>query len=491
MKTPTIQEQYNLIKEGKGHKGVFMKTVRSLFPEYINQYTSFDDTVSILKSKSVLSEGIGGLVTTGRKQDWHAIFNENMGSMNYDSWKKELIDIIKKDANLDDNEIEIDEEEIKRYYKEGKSPNEVYNNIWLKDAGNFRSLNESKEAKAEEKKPTKDVVDMETRGFDYKDPKNIDNVYGQEFLLGYYTEMKDPKNKDKSVDELKEIVAKNLAKDNQHYVKDGQFGVKGLGYTTEAPGLGKPKEVKGKYKASGMEPVKLKESKMNLNENFSEEDTENLKDILFKYIEDPNDAEKQVDVFYNTGEFSDPRLSNINDDEEFIEWLKGEEPPKEDSKYDGYITRDMGGNPDIYESKLRKVISQLIKEELNMKEIEEVGEDAKKKAMGKKIDEEIAKRKKKLKALTTLTELEEDSVNPKKVKELTNDIKKLEAAKKKLNKGKKKEEVEEITLVDKNTSTASASEIDKAEGTSSGTAAAAIEKAKATGKPVGVEGPKK
>ncbi len=96
MKTPTIQEQYKLIKEGKGHKGVFMKTVRSLFPEYINQYTSFDDTVSILKSKSVLSEGIGGLVTTGRKQDWHAIFNENMGSMNYDSWKKELIDIIKK-----------------------------------------------------------------------------------------------------------------------------------------------------------------------------------------------------------------------------------------------------------------------------------------------------------------------------------------------------------------------------------------------------------
>ena len=79
-----------------------------------------------------------------------------------------------------------------------------------------------------------------------------------------------------------------------------------------------------------------------------------------------------------------------------------------------------------------------------MKEIEEVGEDAKKKAMGKKIDEEIAKRKKKLKALTTLTELEEDSVNPKKLKELTNDIKKLEAAKKKLG-GKKKEMIDEIS----------------------------------------------
>ena len=54
---------------------------------------------------------------------------------------------------------------------------------------------------------------METAGFDYKDEKNIDNLYGEAFLQGYYTEMKDPKNVDKTVDELKEIVAKNLAKD--------------------------------------------------------------------------------------------------------------------------------------------------------------------------------------------------------------------------------------------------------------------------------------
>jgi len=91
------------------------------------------------------------------------------------------------------------------------------------------------------------------------------------------------------------------------------------------------------------------------------------------------------------------------------------------------------------ETKLRNVISQLIKEELNIKEIEETGEDAKKKAMTKKIDEEMAKRKKKLKALTTLTELEKDSVNPKKMKELQAEIKKLEVLREKLNKGKKKD----------------------------------------------------
>ena len=108
--------------------------------------------------------------------------------------------------------------------------------------------------------------------------------------------------------------------------------------------------------------------------------------------------------------------------------------------------RDLGADPKVYENKLRSVISTLIMEELNMKEIEKVGEDAKVKAMTKKIDDEIAKRKKKLKALTTLTELEDDAVNPKKLKELTNDIKKLEAARKKLGGKNKKEEVEEVGI---------------------------------------------
>jgi hypothetical protein len=68
--------------------------------------------------------------------------------------------------------------------------------------------------------------------------------------------MQDPKNEDKTVEELRAIVAKNLAKDLSHYVKDGQFGIKGVGYTTEAPGLGTPKEAKGKHKSSGYGDLK-------------------------------------------------------------------------------------------------------------------------------------------------------------------------------------------------------------------------------------------
>ena len=196
----TLQEQYNLIKEGKGHKDMFLKSARRLFPEYISNVTSFDNTVTILKQKSIISEGIGGVVTT---------------------------------------------------------PSNPFSN-WAK------FLNE--EAKAEEKKPTKEVTDMETRDFDYKNKKNIDNLYGEAFLEGYYAEMKDPKNADKSVDELKEIVAKNMSKDMNYYMKNAAFGVKGIGYTDDVPGL-------RASKTDQMTPVKIKETMIKLtdllNENLS------------------------------------------------------------------------------------------------------------------------------------------------------------------------------------------------------------------------------
>jgi len=193
----TLQSQYNLIKEGKGNKAYFLKSAYRLFPDMLSPVNTFEDTVKILKNRSIISEGVGGLVTTGKKQDWHAIFNENM-----------------------------------------------------------TTLKEEKEAKAEEKETTKEVTDMATRGYDYKDEKNYDNIFGEEFLKGYYTEMRDPANADKHVEELRAIVAKNLAKDVNHYVKNGQFGVKGIGYQTEAPGLGTPKEPKGKHKSSGYGDLK-------------------------------------------------------------------------------------------------------------------------------------------------------------------------------------------------------------------------------------------
>jgi len=92
---------------------------------------------------------------------------------------------------------------------------------------------------------------LDKANFDNNNPDNIDNVYGQSFLMGFYTEMQDEKNKDKSVYELKQIVAKNMAKDINYYHTEASFGVKGIGYTKDFVGGGEPKEPKGKYKSSG------------------------------------------------------------------------------------------------------------------------------------------------------------------------------------------------------------------------------------------------
>jgi hypothetical protein len=183
----TLQDQYIQIQEGSGNKSHFLKQARYLFPEYVNHYNSFTETVKILKGKNILTENRAGLgmvsTPSNHLNNWISIFQESV--------------------------------------------------------------------KAEEKKVSKEVTDYQSNTFDNKDVKNIDNLYGQTFLNGFYTEMQDSKNKGKSVDELKQIVAKNLGKDWNYYAKNAQFGIKGIGYTKEAPGLGEPKPPKGKYKASG------------------------------------------------------------------------------------------------------------------------------------------------------------------------------------------------------------------------------------------------
>ena len=175
----TLQQQYNLIKEGQGDKNFFMRQALRQFPEYINVNNTFEQTVSILKGKSIISEGVGGVVTNNGRKDWFKIFEA--------------------------------------------------------------------EVKAMAKETDKEVMDAETAGFDYKDEKDMDNVYGQAFLMGYVAEMCDPKNSEKTVMQVKEIVAKNLAKDPNHYVKTAMFGMKGI----EGQQLDTPKEVKGKHKSSG------------------------------------------------------------------------------------------------------------------------------------------------------------------------------------------------------------------------------------------------
>jgi len=203
----TLQQQYILIKEGKGNKDDFLKSARRVFPEFIAPLTDYNTAVTILKGKSILNESVGGIVTqNSNKPDWFKIFNDNI---------LEAVGVKKKKEYGDQNSFE---------------------------------------------KIDKDVQASLDHQFDNKDPKNIDNLYGQSFLLGYLTEMGDPKNAKKTVDELKAIVAKNMAKDINYYHTQASFGIKGIGYKTDVVGGGEPKAPTGKYKSSGYGDLKLKES---------------------------------------------------------------------------------------------------------------------------------------------------------------------------------------------------------------------------------------
>jgi hypothetical protein len=297
----TLQDQYLLIKEGKGHKGVFLAEAKRQFPNIVRNAATFEEAAASLKTKNIISENVIGLSAIA----------------GYEPKKKESY-----------------ETAFENFLAEAAKKKE----------------NEDEKVKAEEKKVSKKVEEDASHNFDRKDDKNLDNLIFDQVMTGYYAELKDPKNADKTMHELKDIVMKNLAKDPIHYTKDGQFGVKGLGYTTEAPGLGEPKEAKGKYKSSGYGD--LNEGK-NYPDFITGEmegepiriDGQDLYDMLMSGLKNSTTPESFIKyVEYGvTDETS--RISN-EDKQKLVNWY------------------NKNKNASIDESKLRKAIRSIINEEL-------------------------------------------------------------------------------------------------------------------------------
>ena len=200
----TLTEQYRLIKEDKGHKGVFLKEAKRQFPNLIKNNATFTEASKILKQKNIISE-------------------------NY-------VDL--KPIN---NPIERKKEGFENAF------------------ANFLA---EAEAKAEEKKVSKEVEEDASKNYDTADKKDPNNMIFGQIQMGYYCEYKDPKNEGKTDQELLEIVYKNLAKDPIYYTKNGQFGEQDLGYTDDAPSLGPTEEPKGEHKSSGY--GKLKEHSISM-----------------------------------------------------------------------------------------------------------------------------------------------------------------------------------------------------------------------------------
>jgi hypothetical protein len=345
----TLQEQYILIKEGKGNKDYFLKQAKNLFPEYINQYSDYNTTVKVLKSKSILSEGIGGVISHKPSPSWLEIFRENTSNEAVDmtsasdgpfgqavgmikrnggakllndknitraidlfnalksgELKKEDLDMItmadgKKftetgiftqdmlpllntneadvlgtpmsdlsfgskvkvgdDAMIGDDKVTITlVDRVNGKIKQIKGETEDGRELFVTKPMLLRPVKEETLSEVigvpnrktygdydEFAKPSKQVKKDLADQYNTEDKKNIDNVYGTSFLNGYYAEMKDPKNKTKTVDELKQIVLKNMVKDINYYAKNAMFGTKGVGFKTSTETIAP----KGKYKSSG------------------------------------------------------------------------------------------------------------------------------------------------------------------------------------------------------------------------------------------------
>jgi hypothetical protein len=198
----TLQEQYNLIQEGKGRKDLFLKEAKKTYPNLLSNLTSYNDATSILKSKNKINEGLGGIVTlkplvqltsedfNPNKQDWERKYEDFVN----EEKAKSLKPIINKDI---DKKINTEKEDDK--------------------------------IKADAKETSKTVTNTQDRNYDYS-PKedNINNVNAQEMMNGVYFELKEDPSL--TLEKAQEKVIKNLAKDPLTYVKNGQFGV-GVGYT--------------------------------------------------------------------------------------------------------------------------------------------------------------------------------------------------------------------------------------------------------------------
>lgn len=269
-------------------------------------------------------------------------------------------------------------------------------------------------AKAEEKKTTKEVNEKETAGYDYKDKKNLNNQIFDQYINGLRVEMeKDPKL---TIDEAREVVAKNLEKDPIFYTKNAAFKVDGLGYEE----LKQQEDPKGKYKSSGYGD--LKENDMKKSEKLKElleEAVAGIPSIGNPFANRKKEAyENSFEAFLaeeNKGTINDPKGSTAHGN------IAEEDDMKEGEAAYEYEKGKSAGEKE--EKKKMKKEGRMKMSEV-LKEAERLGEIARKKVESKIYERAIEERKRAM----SINEDESLSefINQEAIKEVEKEIKELE-----------------------------------------------------------------
>ena len=317
------------------------------------------------------------------------------------------------------------------------------------------------------------VENIDSHNYDY-DPKveNVNNVNAQELLSGVQLEIN--YNKELSLDEAMELAVKNLAKDPLHYVKEGQFGIKGLGYKESRQQQSDGETYGGsgfseKLKEGGDSMVPVKESEITLKELIKESlgqvmTTGNPNSyaaqsgaIINQMMAEKEEAKLPMDETEDEGtavSYSEAREKAVEASQDKAGMEEEARPDYPDVDGDGDTKEPM-----VKAAKDKKAMKKPKKETINSKlaEIGKQGDVVKMEAQINFLDEVIEEKSTRLSSISEDENLSE-LVDKQKMKEMQKEVKLLEKKKAQMEKvyekmcGKAYKKTEIVDEVDTNES---------------------------------------
>ena len=243
----SIKQQYIDLREGNMSQANFMRNLRMTLPQYITNVTSFEDSIRILKNKSILTEADINVIKINDNEEEIDNIESNEDE---NSEEIETLTGISTDGITSDNDQyhrdgfnmgyfeeglneTISDDDIMKKYNEmfGKNPQTKF-----EDVAKALNIPEDQVASAlqsaampkfglRESKDEKGRWTNTSGKSMYDQFKEIDNLNGQEVLIGIDYEME--KNEELTKKEAAKVVIKNLKKNPIYYTATLMAGKEG------------------------------------------------------------------------------------------------------------------------------------------------------------------------------------------------------------------------------------------------------------------------
>jgi hypothetical protein len=233
----SIKQQYIDLREGNMTQANFMRNIRMSLPQYVTNVTSFDDSIRILKNKGILTEADMKISPETADKLKKAIdsITANNNEYHRDGYTMGFFegeDMENKEEGKEISESISDADIIKKY-------NEMFiadSKTKFTDVAKALNIPEDQVASALQSaampkfglREAKDEKGKWTNADGksmYSQFKEIDNLNGQEVLIGIDYEME--KNENLTKPEAQKIVIKNLKKNQFYYTDSLISGVEG------------------------------------------------------------------------------------------------------------------------------------------------------------------------------------------------------------------------------------------------------------------------